>query len=148
MGRLIASTQATVDGVVDPVAEWVQPDGDHGEYSFERLPRAASNSASVISPASTGFRSSTISAIERCAPCGFTRSSFCADIPPAPSSISGPGASGAGSPAAGAEPGALANWASHLDRAAAEWASATVASSASFCGLRCRRQSGTPGTCW
>lgn len=41
MGRLIASTQATVDGVVDPVAEWVQPDGDHGEYSFERQSRSA-----------------------------------------------------------------------------------------------------------
>jgi len=36
MGKLIASTQTTVDGVVDPVAEWVQPDGDHGVYSFER----------------------------------------------------------------------------------------------------------------
>jgi hypothetical protein len=31
MGKLIASTQATVDGVIDPVAEWVQPDGDHGD---------------------------------------------------------------------------------------------------------------------
>ena len=36
MGKLIASTQATVDGVIDPVCEWVQPDGDHGDYSFER----------------------------------------------------------------------------------------------------------------
>ena len=36
MGKLIASTQATVDGVVDPVGPWVQPDGDHGVYSFER----------------------------------------------------------------------------------------------------------------
>jgi dihydrofolate reductase len=36
MGKLIATTQATLDGVVDPVAEWVQPDGDHGHYSFER----------------------------------------------------------------------------------------------------------------
>jgi dihydrofolate reductase len=36
MGKLIASTQATLDGVVDPVGEWVQPDGDHGTYSFER----------------------------------------------------------------------------------------------------------------
>ncbi|HKF82225.1 MAG TPA: dihydrofolate reductase family protein [Solirubrobacterales bacterium] len=36
MGKLIASTQATVDGVIDPVGEWVQPDGDHGDYSFER----------------------------------------------------------------------------------------------------------------
>ncbi len=41
MGKLIASTQATLDGVVDPVAEWVQPDGDHGEYSFERQARSA-----------------------------------------------------------------------------------------------------------
>ena len=40
MGQLIATTQATVDGVVDPVAEWVQPDGDHGEYSFERQARS------------------------------------------------------------------------------------------------------------
>src|SRR4051812_11214314 len=36
MGRLIATTQATVDGVVDPVGEWVEADGDHGDYSFER----------------------------------------------------------------------------------------------------------------
>lgn len=36
MGKLIATTQATLDGVVDPVGEWVQADGDHGEYSFER----------------------------------------------------------------------------------------------------------------
>jgi dihydrofolate reductase len=36
MGKLIATTQATIDGVVDPVAEWVRPDGDHGAYSFER----------------------------------------------------------------------------------------------------------------
>src|ERR1700710_139642 len=36
MGKLIATTQATIDGVIDPVGEWVQPDGDHGEYSFER----------------------------------------------------------------------------------------------------------------
>jgi dihydrofolate reductase len=41
MGKLIASTQATLDGVVDPVAEWVQPDGDHGTYSFERQARSA-----------------------------------------------------------------------------------------------------------
>jgi dihydrofolate reductase len=41
MGKLIATTQATVDGVIDPVAEWVQPDGDHGEYSFERQARSA-----------------------------------------------------------------------------------------------------------
>ena len=40
MGKLIATTQATVDGVVDPVAEWVQPGGDHGEYSFERQARS------------------------------------------------------------------------------------------------------------
>jgi dihydrofolate reductase len=36
MGKLIATTQATLDGVIDPVGEWVQPDGDHGHYSFER----------------------------------------------------------------------------------------------------------------
>jgi dihydrofolate reductase len=41
MGKLIATTQATLDGVVDPVAEWVQPDGDHGEHSFERQARSA-----------------------------------------------------------------------------------------------------------
>src|SRR5918998_3173778 len=29
MGKLIATTQATVDGVIDPVGEWVQADGDH-----------------------------------------------------------------------------------------------------------------------
>jgi dihydrofolate reductase len=36
MGHLIATTQATLDGVIDPVGEWVQPDGDHGDHSFER----------------------------------------------------------------------------------------------------------------
>ena len=41
MGKLIASTQATLDGVVDPVGEWVQPGGDHAEYSFERQARSA-----------------------------------------------------------------------------------------------------------
>lgn len=41
MGKLIASTQATIDGVIDPVGEWVQPDGDHGEYSFERQARSS-----------------------------------------------------------------------------------------------------------
>ena len=41
MGRLIATTQATLDGVVDPVGPWVQPDGDHGEHSFERQARSS-----------------------------------------------------------------------------------------------------------
>ena len=41
MGTLIATTQATLDGVVDPVGEWVQPDGDHGDYSFERQARSS-----------------------------------------------------------------------------------------------------------
>jgi len=41
MGKLIATTQATLDGVVDPVAEWVQPEGDHGTYSFERQSRSS-----------------------------------------------------------------------------------------------------------
>ena len=41
MGKLIATTQATLDGVIDPVGEWVDPDGDHGEYSFERQSRSA-----------------------------------------------------------------------------------------------------------
>jgi dihydrofolate reductase len=36
MGRVIATTQSTVDGVIDPVGPWVQPEGDHGTYSFER----------------------------------------------------------------------------------------------------------------
>jgi dihydrofolate reductase len=40
MGRVIATTQATVDGVIDPVGEWVMPDGDHGTYSFERQARS------------------------------------------------------------------------------------------------------------
>ena len=40
MGRLIATTQTTLDGVIDPVADWVQPDGDHGEHSFERQERS------------------------------------------------------------------------------------------------------------
>ena len=41
MGKLIATTQATIDGVIDPVGEWVQPDSDHGEYSFERQARSS-----------------------------------------------------------------------------------------------------------
>ena len=41
MGKLIATTQATLDGVIDPVGEWVQPAGDHGDYSFERQSRSA-----------------------------------------------------------------------------------------------------------
>src|SRR3954453_14411069 len=41
MGKLIATTQVTVDGVIDPVGEWVQPDGDHGTYSFERQARSS-----------------------------------------------------------------------------------------------------------
>ena len=40
MGKLIASAQTTLDGVIDPVGEWVQPDGDHGDYSFERQSRS------------------------------------------------------------------------------------------------------------
>jgi dihydrofolate reductase len=41
MGKLIATAQATLDGVVDPVGPWVQPDGDHGHHSFERQQRSA-----------------------------------------------------------------------------------------------------------
>jgi dihydrofolate reductase len=41
MGKLIATAQVTLDGVIDPVGEWVQPDGDHGEYSFERQEHSA-----------------------------------------------------------------------------------------------------------
>ncbi|HEX2129880.1 MAG TPA: dihydrofolate reductase family protein [Solirubrobacterales bacterium] len=41
MGKLIATTQATLDGVIDPVGEWVQPGGDHAEYSFERQARSS-----------------------------------------------------------------------------------------------------------
>jgi dihydrofolate reductase len=41
MGKLIATTQATVDGVIDPVGEWVQPDGEHGDHSFERQARSS-----------------------------------------------------------------------------------------------------------
>jgi dihydrofolate reductase len=41
MGKLIATTQATLDGVIDPVGDWVQADGDHGDYSFERQARSS-----------------------------------------------------------------------------------------------------------
>ena len=41
MAKLIATTQATIDGVIDPVGEWVQPDGDDGDYSFERQVRSS-----------------------------------------------------------------------------------------------------------
>ncbi len=40
MGKLIATAQATLDGVIDPVGEWVDPAGDHGEHSFERQARS------------------------------------------------------------------------------------------------------------
>lgn len=40
MGQLIATTQATLDGVIDPVGEWVEPGGDHAEYSFARQERS------------------------------------------------------------------------------------------------------------
>ncbi len=41
MGKLIATTQATLDGVIDPVGEWVQPEGEHGVHSFERQARSS-----------------------------------------------------------------------------------------------------------
>jgi dihydrofolate reductase len=41
MGKLIATAQATLDGVIDPVGEWVQPDGDHGTHSFERQAKSS-----------------------------------------------------------------------------------------------------------
>ncbi len=41
MGKLIATTQATVDGVIDPVGEWVQEGGDHAEYSFDRQAKSS-----------------------------------------------------------------------------------------------------------
>lgn len=41
MGKLIATTQATLDGVIDPVGEWVEPGGDHAEYSFERQAKSS-----------------------------------------------------------------------------------------------------------
>ncbi|HEY2054864.1 MAG TPA: dihydrofolate reductase family protein [Solirubrobacterales bacterium] len=41
MGKLIATAQATLDGVIDPVADWLMPDGDHGIYSIERQERSA-----------------------------------------------------------------------------------------------------------
>jgi dihydrofolate reductase len=40
MGTLIATTQTTLDGVIDPVGDWVQPGGDHADYSFERQARS------------------------------------------------------------------------------------------------------------
>lgn len=33
--KLIATTQLTVDGVIDSVGEWVDPEGDHAMHSFE-----------------------------------------------------------------------------------------------------------------
>jgi dihydrofolate reductase len=40
MGKLIATAQSTLDGVIDPVGEWLQSNGDHGDYSFERQSRS------------------------------------------------------------------------------------------------------------
>jgi dihydrofolate reductase len=40
MGKVIATTQASLHGVLDPVGAWVQADGDHGDYSFERQARS------------------------------------------------------------------------------------------------------------
>src|SRR3954467_15863026 len=62
MGKLIATAQATVGGVVDPVGEWVQADGDHGDYSFERqarsgglvLGRSTYEGLAGVSPGQTG----------------------------------------------------------------------------------------------
>ncbi len=41
MGKLIATTQLTVDGVIDSVGEWVDPGGDHGQHSFELQKKSA-----------------------------------------------------------------------------------------------------------
>ena len=41
MGKLIATTQATIDGVIDPVGEWVAAGGAPGDYSFERQSRSS-----------------------------------------------------------------------------------------------------------
>ena len=41
MGKLIATTRATLDGVIDPVGEGVQADGGHGDYSFERQAKSS-----------------------------------------------------------------------------------------------------------
>ncbi len=54
MGKLIATTQATIDGVIDPVGEWVQADGDHGDYSFERRAEWFSSPTSRRPDASSG----------------------------------------------------------------------------------------------
>lgn len=35
MGKLIVTTQCTLDGVIDSVGEWVEPNKDHGDHSFE-----------------------------------------------------------------------------------------------------------------
>jgi dihydrofolate reductase len=40
MAKLIATAQATLDGVIDPVGAWAQADGDHGDYSFARQARS------------------------------------------------------------------------------------------------------------
>ena len=39
MAKLIASAQATVDGVIDPVGEWVEVGADHSELCFDRQTR-------------------------------------------------------------------------------------------------------------
>jgi dihydrofolate reductase len=41
MGKVIATTQSTVDGVIDSVGEWVEPESDHGDHSFELQKRSA-----------------------------------------------------------------------------------------------------------
>jgi hypothetical protein len=40
MGKLIATTQATIDGVIDQDGEWLPPGGVHADYSFERQARS------------------------------------------------------------------------------------------------------------
>jgi dihydrofolate reductase len=40
MGKLIATAHATLDGVIDPVGEWMQADGDHEDHSFQRQARS------------------------------------------------------------------------------------------------------------
>jgi hypothetical protein len=37
MGKLIVSTQMTVDGVIDSTEHWFMQEGEHEEYGFDQL---------------------------------------------------------------------------------------------------------------
>src|SRR5215475_4563727 len=54
MGRLIISTQITLDGAMDPIAEWFNPKGSHDLDGQDQL--AASTAALLGRPTFVGLK--------------------------------------------------------------------------------------------